>query len=248
MENHSFSPLYAAKLPLKGLYALNKSTIEMAKPVASLIGPIAGAGLTYLETINHNLVLSLNKGTKSEFTAEVKQLDKDRDADINEAKRVVSSFLMSSNAEKKQAASVLQLFLAPYWNVPELALDIETGNIDDMLAKYNARPDLVAAAQMLEINGLFVSIATKNAAFDIKFKSRNTEYSERTESASTVKPVAVAAYIQFTTAMEQMINFAPNDTVIALYNQLDELRKKYHSQEGGSDAKVETPQATAAIK
>ena len=246
MENHSFSPLYVAKLPVKGIYSLNKSTVEMAKPVAALIGPIAAAGLTYLETITQNLVVSLNKGTKSEFTAEVNQLDKDRDADLNEIKREVSSSLRSSNAAKKSAASALQLFLAPYWNVDQLAQDIETGNIADMLAKYNARPDLLAAAKVLDIDGLFVSVDAKNTAFDTKFKSRNIEYSERTESASSVKPAAVAAYMQFATAVEQMVNLAPNDTVIALFNQMDELRKKYHPLEGGSDAKVETTQAIAS--
>lgn len=244
MENHSLSPLYVAKLPVKGLYALNKSTIELAKPVMAQIGPIAAAGLTYLETINQNLVLSLNKGSKSAYTAEVQKFDDERDDVVQEIKRETSSSLRSSNTEKKQAASVLQLFLAPYWDVAAMAQDVETGILDDLLTKYNARPDLIAAAKKLGIEGLFVSLATKNQAFDIKFKSRNTEYSERAESASSVKPAAVAAYVQFCTAMEQMVNFAPNDTVIALFNQLDELRKTYRSQEGGTDPKPESaPQA-----
>lgn len=244
MNNYSFSPLYVAKLPLKGLYALNKSTIELAKPVVAQIGPIAAAGLTYLETINQNLVLSLNKTSKSAYTADLKKLDAERDADINEIKRETSSAIRSSNAEKKQAGSVLQLFLSPYWDVAAMALDVETGILDDLLVKYNARPELIAAAKKLGIEGLFVSLATKNQAFDVKFKSRNTEYSERTESASSVKPAAIAAYVQFCTAMEQMVNFAPNDTVVALFNQMDELRKTYRSQEGGADTKPESaPQA-----
>lgn len=240
MENHVFSSLYVAKLPVKGLYALIKSTIELAKPVINLIGTIASAGLTYLETINQQMVTSLNKGTKSAFTADVKKLDEERDADIKEIKRVTSSYLRSSNAEKKSAASSLQLFLAPFWDVADMAQDIETGIVDDMLTKFNARADLAAAAKVLDIDGLFASVAVKNAAFDIKYKSRNTEYSERDDSASSVKPAAISAYIQFCTAVEQMANFAPNDTVIALFNQMDELRKKYRLQEGGSDAKEES--------
>jgi hypothetical protein len=85
-----------------------------------------------------------------------------------------------------------------------------------------------------------VSVATKNAAFNVKFMGRNTEYSERSDSASTVKPAAVAAYIQFCTVIEQIVNLTPSDTALALFNQMDELRKEYHSQEGGSNGKEET--------
>lgn len=233
MENHAFSPLYVAKLPINGIYSLNKSTIEFAKPIVSEIGPIPTAALTYLETINQNLVASMNKNLKSSFTDDVKALDKDRDTDIAEIKRVTGSYLRSSDAAKKAAASTLQLFLAPYWNIATVAQDIETGVVDEMLTKYKARPDLLAAAKVLGIDSLFGSLETKNRAFDTKFKSRNAEYSERTEAASNVKPAAVAAYLQFCTAIEQAANFAPNDTLIALFNKMDELRKKYRAQEGG---------------
>jgi len=243
MENHAFSPLYVAKLPINGIYSLNKSTIELAKPVVSEIGPIPTAALTYLETINQNLVASMNKNQKSSFTDDVKALDKDRDTDIAEIKRVTSSYLKSSDAVKKAASSTLQLFLAPYWNIATVAQDIETGVVDEMLTKYKARPDLLAAAKVLDIDALFVSLETKNTAFDTKFKSRNTEYSERTEAASNVKPAAVAAYLHFCTAIEQAANFAPNDTIIALFNKMDELRKNYHAQEGGAK---DTPAADNA--
>ena len=145
MENHAFSPLYVAKLPINAIYALNKSTIELAKPIVSEIGPIPTAALTYLETINQNLVVSMNKNQKSTFTDDVKALDSDRDADANEIKRMTSSYLKSSDAAKKSAASTLQLFLAPYWNIASLAQDIETGVVDEMLTKYKARPELIAA-------------------------------------------------------------------------------------------------------
>jgi len=49
-----------------------------------------------------------------------------------------------------------------------------------------------------------------------------------------LKPTAVASYIQFCTAIEQAANLTPNPEIIALFNQLDDLRKKYHSLEGGT--------------
>lgn len=242
MENHSFSPLYVSKLSVKALYALNKSTIELSKPIISQIGPIAGAGLNYLESINQQLVVSLNTTTKSSFTTQIQGLDVDRDTDLIEIKRVNTSFLKSSNPEKKSAASLLQLFLAPFWTVNDLPQDIETGIVEDMITKYNARPDLIAAAKVIDIDGLFVSAGEKNKAFDLKWKSRNAEYSERPESATSLKPVTIAAYMQYCTAIEQMMNFAPNDTIIALFNKMDELRKVYHGLEGGKDTPT-TPES-----
>jgi len=231
-----------SKLSVKALYALNKSTIELSKPILSQIGPIAGAGLNYLESINQQLVVSLNTTTKSSFTTQIQGLDVDRDTDLIEIKRVNTSFLKSSNPEKKSAASLLQLFLAPFWTVNDLPQDIETGIVEDMITKYNARPDLIAAAKVIDIDGLFVSTAEKNKAFDLKWKSRNAEYSERPESATSVKPVAIAAYMQYCTAIEQMMNFAPNDTITALFNKMDELRKVYHGLEGGKDTPA-TPES-----
>jgi hypothetical protein len=245
MENQSFSPLYVAKLTINGIYALNKSTIELARPILFEIGPIPTAALNYLESMNQNLVTSMNKSQKSSFTDDMKALDKDRDLDIAEIKRVISSFLKSSNPDKKQASSTLQLFLAPYWNIASIAQDIETGVVDEMLTKYKSRPELMEAAQLLDISFLFVSLGNKNLAFDTKFKSRNTEYSERTDAASNVKPAAVAAYIQFCTSIEQAVNFTPTPTIIALFNKMDELRKKYHTKEGGGK---ETPTDNTSAK
>ena len=233
MENYAFSPLYVAKLPINGIYSLNKSNIELAKPVVSDLGSIPTAALTYLETVVLSLVQTMNKNQKSSFTVDVKVLDKERDTDIAEIKRVTGSYLKSSDDAKKAASSTLQLFLAPYWNIARLAQDIESGVVAEMLTKYKARPDLIDAAKTLDIDSLFVSLEAKNTAFDTKFKSRNTEYSVRTEAASYLKPAAIAAYLQFCTAIEQAANFTPNDTIIALFNKMDELRKKYRAQEGG---------------
>ena len=236
MENKVLSSLYVAKLSINDIYGLNKSIVDLAKPVVSEIGTIPAAALSHLETTNQNLMVSMNKNLKSTFTEDVQALDKDRDTDIAEIKRVTSSYLKSSDALKKSAASTLHLFLTPYWGIAALAQDTETGVVDEMLMKYKARPDLMAAAKTLDIDTLFTSLETKNKAFDVKFKSRNTEYSERDSSASSVKPAAVAAHIQFSTALEQAANFTPSDTIIALFNKIDELRKKYHALEGSNKA------------
>jgi len=86
MENHVLSPLYVAKLTINSIFALNNSTVELATPVKSELGPIAGAALTNLDEVTQNLAVTMNQNQKSEFSVEVKSLDGERDADIGEIK------------------------------------------------------------------------------------------------------------------------------------------------------------------
>lgn len=241
MENKTLSPLYVAKLTVRKLYSLNESTIELAKPVVTHLGPVAAAGFHYLESINKNLSLTLNKNAKSAYTQELQKLDEERDAVVLEIKRETASALRSSNTEKQKAASVLHLFLTPYWDVDKIDVDVETRNLNDLADKYKASTKLIDASKILMVDHLFTSLEGKNLAFKEVFFTRIAENSPRIDSASTVKPVAVAAYIQFCTAIEQLVNFAPNDTVVALFYQIDEIRKYYHAQLTNT---VETPEAS----
>jgi len=133
----------------------------------------------------------------------------------------------------------LKLFLTPYWDTDTLPLNVESGVVMELNIKYQARPDLMSAAQTLGIDPLFTKMDAKNADFDALYKSRNDEYSEREASGSSLKPVAIASYQMFSTAMEQAANLTPNDSVLALFYKLDELRKKYHAMGGPEKDKPE---------
>jgi len=111
--------------------------------------------------------------------------------------------------------------------------------------KYRARRDLQAAAQTLGIDNLFDELDSKNMELNSFYSNRTTEYAERDEAASAFKPAAVAAYIQFCTSVEQAFNFAPSETIIALFNKMDEYRKKYHALETG---KVTMPPTNEPVK
>jgi len=236
MSNLAFSPLYVAKLIVNGVYSLIKSTLDVALPLKTELGIIPAAALAQLEADNNKLGRQINKNQKSGLTDELTPLDKERDELFAEIKRVTSSYLRSSNESKKAASTTLQLFLTPYWDAATLPLNIETGVLAELMVKYKARPDLLSASQGLGIDAQFTALETKNSAFDALYLSRNTEYSEREESGSSIKPAAVASYIQFCTAIEQAANFTPNDTIIALFNKMDALRKKYHALYDGSKA------------
>ena len=247
MGNYEFSPLYVARLSVNASYALNQSTVELAKPHAVEIGPISAAALSMLESITQAMGNGMNKNQKSALTDDMKPLDVDRDGASDEAFRVTAIYLKSSDTAKKAAASTMQLFLSPYKGLARLPLDVETRVMKEMLTKYNASPELKAAALVLGIDGQFETMGTKNNAFETLYKSRNVQTAVHVESGSSQKPAANNAYVQFCTAIAQAANFTPNDTIVALFNQLDVLRKKYHALEGGSDAPA-APAADGAVK
>lgn len=238
MNYVSFSPVYVIHLPISGLFSLNKSTIELAKPLMPALGSIPAAALAELELAQQNLGAGMNRAQKSGLSDDVKALDKERDAFLAEIFRVPTSYLRSSDEAKKSAASVMHLFLVPYKGVAAQPVNYETGTVADMVVKYRARPDLLAAAQTLGIDNLFDKLDLKNMGLNTIYQDRTTEYAERDVAASEFKPAAVAAYIQFCTSIEQAFNFAPNDTNTALFNKMDEYRKKYHALETG---KGDTP-------
>ena len=231
MNYVSFSSLYVNMLPIPGLFSLIKSTIELAKPLLPDLGIIPTAALGELELAQQNLGLGMNKAQKSELSVELKKMDKDRDDFLDEIMRVPGSYLRSNDAAKKAAATTMHIFLASYKGVQAQPVNFETGTVADMIQKYKSRPELIAAATVLGIDGLFAPLETKNDALNAIYQGRTAEYSERETAASVMKPAAVAAYIQFCTSIEQAENFSPSDTIAALFNKMDEHRKHYHSLE-----------------
>jgi len=234
MVNLSFSPLHINHMTINMAYTLFKSSVDISIPFKSDLGDMVNAALTKLTTDNENFGKQINKNQKSGLTDSLAPLDKERDNLLSEIKRIVSSYLNSSDKDKKTAAKLLKLFLAPYWNVDELPLNVESGILTELNIKYNTSPDLMEAAQTLGIDPLFVKMEDKNLAFDVLYKSRNDEYSEREASGSSLKPMAIASYQLFSTAMEQAANLTPNESILSLFVKLDELRKKYHAL-GGSE-------------
>ena len=161
-------------------------------------------------------------------------MDKVRDSLFSEIRRIITSYLKSTDAPKKAAANTLQLFLEPYWDALALPLDTESDILDEVFGKYRAQADLSSAAMILGIQAQFTAFEAKNTAFKVLYNSRNAESALRSKVSGTkLRPAAVTSYIQFCTALEQAINLTPSEDIILLFNKLDDLRKKSHLLEGG---------------
>jgi len=237
MSNFLFAALYVAKLSINNAFSLFKSSIELARNHSTelQLGPVVTAALNQFATDNENFGKQINKSQKSGLTDDLKPLDDERDSLFSVIKRAIITYQKSSDEPKKSAAKLLYLFLTPYWNAGSLPLNSETDILDELLIKYKASPELLTAAAQLNVDDTFTELEDKNTAFKTLYNSRTTEMAERSKaSGSSLKPAAVASYIQFCTALEQAANLTPNPEIITLFNKLDDLRKKYHALEGGS--------------
>jgi len=240
MNNYSFTLLHVSGMTINNTFALLKSSYDIAIPMRTEIGVMPNAVLTQAITDNENLGQQINKNQKSGLTDALKPLDKERDNLQAELNRTVTFHGKSTDAAKKAAAETLKLFLTPYWTAASLPLNTQTGVITEMMAKYKANAALVAAAVTTGLDGTFTALEAKNMEFDTVYLTRNDEVSAREVSGSSLKPAAIASYIQFCTALEQAANYTPNDAIITLFNNMDTLRKKYHALGGGA-----TPNPTA---
>ncbi len=239
MDEKKFSTLYVARLAVEEIFSLCKSTIDLSTPLSEELGVVPNAALTELAEVNNKLGAALNKSQKSELSGLIETNDKGRDGDLQEIFRTKNLYLRSRDAAKKKAAEELDYFLSPYKGVYKLPLDVESGVVSEMMAKYNASEALKAAATALGIDGIFTSLGTYNTGFDTLYKQRTVSAAARGASASSLRNKVVSAYMQFTTAIEQLATFVPTDALISLFFQLDEVRKQYHPLEGGEEKEDE---------
>jgi hypothetical protein len=232
MSKFLFSSLHVNNQTINNVFSLVKSSVDISIPVQSYLGEMVNVALAKLMTDNEKFGEQINKNQKSGLTDELIPLDKERDDVQYEINRDITYHLKGSDVGKKAAAQTLKLFQTPYWNVPKLPLNTQTGVVFEMIGKYKASPILMAAARELGIDAKYTLLEVRNNAFDAVYKNRNDEAPDHQTSGSSLKPAVVDSYNTFCTAMEQAVNLTPNDQNIALFYKLDELRKKYHALGG----------------
>lgn len=232
MSKISFSPLHVNGMSINNVFSLVKSSADISIPVQSYLGEMVNAALTKMVADNEKFGEQINKSQKSALTDDLKPLDKNRDDLQNEINRDVTYHAKGSDSNRKAAAQTLKLFLTPYWKVPLLPLNTQTGVMSEMIEKFKSNSGLVQAAQTLGIDSKFYELENRNNAFDNVYKSRNSEAPDKKISGSSLKPAVVESYNIFCNVLEQAVNLTPNDQNIALFYKLDELRKKYHALGG----------------
>ncbi|HBL77493.1 MAG: hypothetical protein A2W90_10420 [Bacteroidetes bacterium GWF2_42_66] len=228
METVKFCSINLKQLKVADLYSLSKSTIDYALPVKESIGDLPKAALAQLETDNAAMGAQLNKTSKSAFTKALAEKDKERDQRFAEIKHTITTACISLDNAKKVAGENMKLFFDPYWKTDKTALNTETALFAEMIAKLNASDSLKQQAVTIGITAMLAGLEESNIEFDTIYKTRNAqEAANDAPSASSLKPATIKSYEQFCMAVEQTINLVSTETLLNLFNQMDELRSKY---------------------
>jgi hypothetical protein len=220
--------VHLSHLKIDDLFSLNKSTIEYADPVKEDIGEMPKLTLGHLVSDNHAMELQMNKALKNVLTPQLTEMNADREDRFSEVKRNVTTALKGRDLAKKNAAENLKIFLEPYWDINRKAMNTQTGVFYEMFGKYNTNVDMKGYAATIGISQMMTELEMSNTQFNTVYQNRlMQEAAAEGPAATSLRAAATKSYVQFCTAVEQAVNFMSSETLVTLFNQLDELRKTY---------------------
>lgn len=204
-------------------------TGEHAIPVKSYLGEMANAALNDLLPKAAAFSAQANSQKKSKYTEQVMEDRKISTDLIAEIKRTYVYESKSRDTGKKQAAQNFNFFFEPYSDITTGSMGSQMEQTQEMIVKYKADPMLISAAQIIGIDTLMTELETDNNSLIAVYQTRTTETGNRETSSSDLRPAATESYVQFCAIIEQAANLTPNDSLLTLFNSMDELRKKHNA-------------------
>lgn len=229
MNKMKFSPLHLSHLSNEDAGAIIKLTCDIAIPVKTLLGEMPLAALTLMITNTNPFFAQINRMRKSELTGQVNVKNKTSDEIFSEIKRTVVFQLKSRDLIKKAAARKLEFFFGPFWEISKQPIATQYERSKEMFAKYIANAEVTEAATIIGITTQLSELETENNSLGEVYLERNVEVSGRQESGSNLRQPASESYQIFCNVIEMAVNLIPNSTFLNLFNNMDELRKKFHA-------------------
>jgi len=207
--------------------SLITQTCEHASKVKDDLGPMAKVSLAELITNGAEFSAQVNRPRKNKYSD---QVTKDRKASANlfsEINRAVAFESKSRDAAKKQAAVDFDLFFHPYSALPKGSIGAQMEQTVEMIKKYKANPELMSAAKLIGVDTLMTELEADNNALREVYETRTADMGNREASSSDLRPEATESYMDFCIIIEQYVKLAPNESIITLFNTMDELRRKH---------------------
>ena len=242
-EKQKLSSVSLARLSIEDLAALINLTIDDALLVKNEIGEMGGVALTEMEQTGRAFRAQTNRSKKSQLTDQV-SLERKICADgYAEIKKTVVFESSSRIAQRKQAATDLQFFLKPNWDITKGPIGDQIDQTVKITSQYRANPLLVTAGKTIDVDVLMNELEANNAALSTTFKARELEDGKQAPSGSDLRPAATDSYNRFCSIIEQAANFTPNAAILDLFIKMDMLRKRYHGLQSGGKDKDDAPKA-----
>ena len=229
MKTVEFSTLHVNHLSNENVRGLVGKSCDLGEVVAASLSELPKSILTELREKFNLFSAQVNRELKSSKTELVIAQRNICNSSHSEIKRVINFEIKSRVAEKKEAATFLKEFMQPYWNLSKQSLIDQQQSGKEMMQKYDASTAYAEAALTIGLKDIFIEFKTANDELIDLYNSRNSEISARSESSSDLRPACVEVYQHFCTALELAVSYTPGQDLTNLFNQMDELRVKYHA-------------------
>ena len=229
MEILKFSTLYVSHLSNENIRGLVGKSCDLAEAAIASLSDLPKSILADLREKFNPFSAQVNRELKSSKTELIIAQRNICNSSHSEIKRVINFEIKSRVAEKKEAAKFLKEFMQPYWNLSRQSLIDQQQSGKEMMQKYDANTAYAETALKIGLKDIFIEFKAANDELIDIYNSRNSEVSSRTESSSDLRPACIEVYQHFCTALELAVSYTPNQDLTNLFNQMEELRVKYHA-------------------
>jgi hypothetical protein len=228
---HKFITLKVGNLRLDNLAGLVVETIDLATPQTAALGAVGAAKLQALTAASDKFVAPLNKSRASLLTPQIREKDQLCGKQLAEIKRLAKVAQQSSVEATAAAGTKMVDLLKPFWNISKEPLMSQTTQIDLLAERYAADPEAVAAATTLGLAPFLQNLFAANAALLALYNERLDEMAAaKGPSASSLKRAVVMAYDAFCAVVEMTLPALPSDALQLLFNEMNDIRRKYVSR------------------
>ena len=229
MNQYEFSNLNVGHLSNDEAANLYQWTGNVAEGLKAGIGVMPNAGLVAFTAKTQPLIDQNNRLRENPITGLLKDGRKVNEDLWSEIKRNVTFELKSRSEARKADATDLNIFYKPYWDLSSLPLGKHIQDTDEMSVKYQADATLVAKGSTVGVNTAMGELISNNANMRSLYLTRNEQEGGRGVSGTDLRPEANEGYIQFCNVVEQSLNLMPSESLLTLFNSMNELRAKAHA-------------------
>jgi hypothetical protein len=223
-----FVTVNAYSLSIDDVFGLCSETVTLAVAQAIVLGDLGAARLATLQSALAALKARMGINRKSPLTAQIEALDKLRDGRFSDLRRFVKAATQSTTPATRAEGDALMQVLKPFWNTLDEPLASQTGQIRIFREHYLADAAALTAAGALNlatlIDDLFAGNDQLAALYDQRFAE---EALIEGPSAESLKPPVVKSYDAFCDVVVQTLDALPSEAVQVLFNEMNELRRKY---------------------
>jgi hypothetical protein len=229
MATWKFIILYVKSMTLGNISGLCTETVDASKTIILELGdPLLQVKFDKLTESVITLNSRINRTRGNPLTIQLKEVDLKIETLFAEVKRTIKAGEKSSSQSKSNAAGLLLQTFKPFWDVTTQPMASQSAQLEVLFSRVNADQDMLNALAALDINGAWDELINTNVVFNQIYDKRLEEDAAATApSASSGKIEVVKDYEDFCRAIEVTLSGLPSPKLELLFNEINELRKKY---------------------